>query len=96
MDTTMTIVKFQVSTENISGLKLLDMADYMSSPVTDKDLIGIQCVKADGLYFKLPEEHEGTLAELLTDEAIITEFEALGLRRMVKKYLTDHCKISVA
>ncbi len=89
-------VNITIDTPNISGLRVLEMDDFMSAPVTASDLESIECVKADGLYFKLPSEHNNNLQELLVDEAIISEFEALGLQRIMDRYVAPYCKISVA
>lgn len=93
----MATVRFCVKTANISGLRLIDLdtPHWAITPVLDGDWQDKEAVKADGEYFRIPEGTE-IFATIFTDENKITEFEALGLQRIVDKYLSKHCEISVA
>ena len=91
----MATVKFALITDNISGYSIFDMDTQSDIGITPEVLRGYTCVKADGLYFKLPDSHDADLCKLLTDEAIIPEFEALGLERMMQKYILPSCKVKV-
>lgn len=88
-------ITFNMERSKLQGLRILDMADLMSRPVEPADLVDIECVKADDLYFKLPPSHDSNLQRLLVDEAIIPEIEALGVADYFNKYLSDVPKVGV-
>lgn len=91
-------VTFVVTTDNISGLKLLDMdsPEWAAKPIREEDMVGVECIKADGVYLKVPKGELSPMEVLKNDDNIISEFEALGLNRIVKKYLAEHVEISAS
>lgn len=90
-------INFVVETANISGLDIIDLDSphWAANVVRDEDWQGKQCVKADGEYFQIPKGTE-KLDKVFVNANLISEFEALGLQRMMEKYISNHVKISVA
>lgn len=91
-------IKFQVETDNVSGLKVLDLdsPEWASKPVRDEDWMGgkVDVIKADDEYFKIPEGEDSFVAIFEADNKI-TEFDALGLERIIKQYIAPYVKIGV-
>lgn len=88
-------VGFTIDTKNISGLNpLFDLDANGSKPLIDSDLEGVSCIKCDGEYFKVPDNWE-TIADIAVDENLVSEAEALGLQKMMQKYITPHFDVKV-
>lgn len=89
-------INLTIETDNISGLVILDMdsAEWGSRPIRREDWEAVEAIKADGEYFKIPEGTE-EFSAIFTDENKISEYEALGLERMMKMYISGDTKATV-
>lgn len=90
-------INFTIETDNLSGLKILDLdsPEFASQVIVPSMLEGIECLKGEGEYYRIPENFNGDLASVWEPENEITEFEALGFRRMMALYITPHVTLSV-
>ncbi len=79
-------IKLAIDAERISPMKMLDMDIDVSKTYRPSDFEGMECIKCDGEYFKVPDG-ENDLAKIVESKNQITEAEAIGLQGMMEKYI---------
>lgn len=87
-------IKFTVDTNNVSGYKILDMDIDVSKVYRPSDVVGYTAIKCDDEYFIIPVG-EDDLAVIAVDANQISEGQALGLQRMMEKYISPDFEIKV-
>lgn len=85
-------IKLKIETDRISPMKMLDMDIDVSRVYRSSDFTGMECIKCDNEYFKIPEG-EGELQKIVEPKNQIEEAEALGLQGMMAKYIAPYFNV---
>ena len=85
-------LKLAIEAERISPLKMLDMDLGTARAYRPGDVEGMEAIKCDDEYFRIPEG-EKDLAKIAVEENQITEAEALGLQGMMEKYIAPYFEV---